>query len=149
MQFIGESSPHRATALSFSVKPFLKGLRRSNARALVAVRRRRNSLSFKAPRKGECQAVGLAEGNHTSGGFPFLRKGYLNCLSAFFFGTRGARKKLGKKETPQERFRRLRTATNATRVGSAPPFREKVDENNSGFAVANSSPNQNLKNNLI
>ena len=33
---------------------------------------------------------GLAEGNHTSGGFPFLHKGYLNCSSAFFFGTRGA-----------------------------------------------------------
>ena len=40
----------------------------------------------------------------------------------------------------------MRRATNATRVGSAPPFREKVDENNSGFAVENSSPNQNLKN---
>jgi hypothetical protein len=39
----------------------------------------------------------------------------------------------------------LRAATNAARVGSAPPFREKVDENNSGFAVANSPTNQNLK----
>ena len=55
------------------------------------------------------------------------------------------KKKLSKKKMPQERFRRVRATTNATRVGSAPPFREKVDENNSGFAVANSSTNQNLK----
>ena len=59
------------------------------------------------------------------------------------------KKKLGKKKMPQERFRRVRAATNATRVGSAPPFREKVDENNSGFTVANSSINQNLKVNTL
>jgi hypothetical protein len=43
-------------------------------------------------------------------------------MPAFFFGTRGARKKLGKKETPQERFRALRGATNAPRVGLAVAF---------------------------
>jgi hypothetical protein len=32
------------------------------------------------------------------------------------------RKKLGKKEMPQKEFRSLRRATNAPRVGSAPPF---------------------------
>ena len=28
--------------------------------------------------------------NRTSGGFPFLHKAFLNCLPAFFFGSRGA-----------------------------------------------------------
>jgi len=50
-------------------------------------------------------------------------------LSAFFFGTRGARKKLGKKETPQERFRRVRAATNAPRVGLAVAFWKKRRKN--------------------
>ena len=61
----------------------------------------------------------------------------------FSFDTRGAKEKLTKENAAGE-FRRLRAATNAARVGSAPPFREKVDENNSGFAVAHSSINQNL-----
>ena len=40
---------------------------------------------------------GLAEGNRTSGGFPFLHKAFLNCLSAFFFETGGTKKKAWQK----------------------------------------------------
>ena len=46
----------------------------------------------------------------------------LSSLSAFFFGTRGARKKLGKKRNAEAMFRRVRAATNAARVGSAVAF---------------------------
>ena len=78
------------------------------------------------------------------GGSPFYAKAILIVYPLFLLMQEAQKKKLGKKKMPQERFRRVRAATNATRVGSAPPFREKVDENNSGFAVANSSLNQNL-----
>ena len=59
-------------------------------RSAVALRRGRNSfirpkrhrrVNFRRRRK---------EGNRTSGGFPFLHKAFLNCLPAFFFGSRGA-----------------------------------------------------------
>ena len=79
------------------------------------------------------------------GGSPFYAKAILIVYPLFLLMQEAQKKKLGKKKMPQERFRRVRAATNATRVGSAPPFRAKVDENNSGFAVANSSSNQNLK----
>ena len=74
----------------------------------------------KAPPKGECQAKGLAEGgplvgvlrlgevmNRTSGGFPFLHKGYLNSTSAFFFGTTGAKKKVWQKRRRRKIISRL------------------------------------------
>ena len=61
----------------------------------------------KAPPKGECQAKGLAEGNRTSGGFPFLHKGYLNSISAFFFGTTGAKKKAWQKRRRRKIISRL------------------------------------------
>ena len=74
----------------------------------------------KAPPKGECQAKGLAEGgplvgvlrlgevmNRTSGGVPFLHKGYLNSISAFFFGTTGAKKKAWQKRRRRKIISRL------------------------------------------
>ena len=47
---------------------------------LLIVRKRHRRVNFRRRRK---------EGNHTSGGFPFLHKSFLNCLPAFFFDTRG------------------------------------------------------------
>ena len=130
---------HGKTAFVFGQAFFLKGLRRSNARALVALRRGRNSFSFKAPRKGEFQAAnGLKEGKHTSGGFPFLRIGYLNSLSAFSFDTRGTKEKAWQKENAAGEVSPLASGDKGSAPLTAPPFREKVDENNSGFAVANS-----------
>ena len=82
------------------------------------------------------------------GGSPLSHIVFLVSLPLFSLTPSAQRKKALQKRNAKESFRHLRMATNATRVGSAPPFREKVDENNSGFAVANSSPNQNLKLNL-
>ena len=97
-------------------------------------------------------SLGLAEGNRTSGGFPFLKKGeggfakakyvpllheaFSNRLPAFFFETRGANENCfatlsAEAQAPsyawQKRTRRKGSfasaeATNAPRVGSAPPF---------------------------
>jgi len=48
----------------------------------------------KAWQRGGPLAVGVLRlgevKNRTSGGFPFLRKAFLNCSPAFFFGSRGA-----------------------------------------------------------
>ena len=81
-----------ATALScwkVSLKPFqrLVGAAAIGGRASQGAKLPYRS---KAPQRGECQAAGLAEGNRTSGGFPFLHKAFSNRLPAFFFGSRGA-----------------------------------------------------------
>ena len=70
------------TALSFGSfrPPFSKGGANPTRGALVAARKRRNSLSLESATEGECQPVRDGRGNRTSGGFPFscarlLRRG--------------------------------------------------------------------------
>ena len=83
--------------------------------------RRETPYRSKAPPKGECQAEAWQRGgpfavgvlrlgevkNRTSGGFPFLHKGYLNSTSAFFFGTTGAKKKAWQKRRRRKIISRL------------------------------------------
>ena len=145
MQFSGESPPHRAKQFESFAQAFSK--------ACADPTRVRWSPSadgetpYRSKRHGRVNAKLLAwqRGTTQVGGSPFSAKAILIVYPLFLLMQEAQKKKLSKKKMPQERFRRVRAATNATRVGSAPPFREKVDENNSGFAVANSSPNQNLK----
>jgi hypothetical protein len=43
-------------------------------------------------------SLGSAEGNHTSGGFPFFYKAFLKSFVRFSFVTAGAKEKLGKRK---------------------------------------------------
>ena len=74
--------------------PFSKGGADPTRGALVASAEAKLLYPSKAPRRGECQAEGLAEGEHTSGGSPLSHKAFSNRLSAFSFGRRSAKWKL-------------------------------------------------------
>ena len=61
--------------------------------------RRETPYRSKAPPKGECQAEAWQRGTAQVGGSPFETKANLRMMPAFFFGSRGAKKKAWQKRT--------------------------------------------------
>ncbi len=61
--------------------------------------------------------------------FPFSTPGYILKRFPLFFWQKRRKRKANKRKTPQGGFRALRGATNAPRVGSAPPFGKGLSEN--------------------
>ena len=140
---------------------FSKRWRRSNARSVGRLRRGEISLSFQSATEGWMTSLWLGRGEpHTWGVplfqengrgasprrsmFPFLYNAFLNRLPAFFFETRGAKKKAWQKRTRRKGSFASAEATNAPRVGSAPPFGKGGRKLILDIAVK-SPTNQNLK----
>ena len=62
-------------------------------------------MPSKAPRRGEFQAEGLKEGEHTSGGSPSLYHAFFKLFPAFSFDATGTKEKANKKKMPIREFR--------------------------------------------
>ena len=95
---------HGKTAVVF-VHLFSKRWRRSNARALVAVRRRRNSF-YRSKRHGRVNAKLLAwqRGTTQVGGSPFYAKAFLNACPLFSLAQEAQEKSLAKKKRRKRSF---------------------------------------------
>ena len=101
--FIGESPPPRAKPIKSFRPPFSKGGAVKGAEPLSPRARGETPTRSKRHRRVNFKSCKLLkEGNRTSGGFPFLYKGYLKAFSAFLLTHEAQRKKLSKKETPRK-----------------------------------------------
>ena len=104
--------------------------RSDTSRSAVALRRGRNSLIVrKRHRRGEFSPTAKRGGTAQVGGSPFYTKPFQIAYPLFSLAVEAQRKKLSKKEHAQERFRRVRAATNAPRVGWAVAFWKKRRKN--------------------
>ena len=77
-------------------------------RSAVALRRGRNNLILPKRHRGVNAEHCSAEGNRTSGGFPFLYKQFIIVCPLFSLMQEAQRKKLGKKEHAAKGVSRLR-----------------------------------------
>ena len=115
-------------------------------RSAVAPRKARNSLSFESATEGvNGKPQAWQRGNRTSGGFPFLHKDFLNRLPAFFFGSRGAKKKAWQKRTRRKGGFAACARRPTLRAMDRRSLFEKSDIKTFISFALNRSTNQNLK----
>jgi hypothetical protein len=90
-------------------------------------------------------SLGSAEGNRTSGGFPLCNNAKLNFMSAFFFDTRGPKKKAWQKRNAAKGVSPLRRRP-TLRALDRRRLLKKAGENFCADIAVKSPTNQNLKN---
>ena len=137
--------------------PFSKGSADPTRGALVASSEAKFLYPSKAPPKGECRArLGRGEdrlrwvcfaceaGNRTSGGFTLYNKAKTNLMSAFFFDTRGTKKKAWQKRNAAKGVSPLRRRP-TLRALDRRRLLKKAGENFYADIAVKSPTNQNLK----
>ena len=87
------------------------------------------SYRSKRHRRVNDKPTACQRGTAQVGGSPFYAKAILIVYPLFLLMQEAQKKKLGKKKMPQERFRRLRTATNARALDRRKPFKKGLTEN--------------------
>ena len=105
--------------------------------------RRNNLILPKRHRRVNAEQCS-AEGNRTSGGFPFLSKQFIIVCPLFSLMQEAQRKKLGKKEHAAKGVSRLRARPTLRALDLRSLF-EKSDTKTSRQTTLNSPINQNLK----
>ena len=93
---------------------------RSQARNSFILPKRHRRVNFRQRR---------TEGNRTSGGFPLCNKANLNFMSAFFFETKGAKKKAWQKRTRRKRGFAACARRPTLRALDQRELLEKLDQN--------------------
>ena len=142
MRFIG--APRRCFLESFYVAFFKKRppIQRAERWSLVATSE--IPLSFQSATEGWMPSLGSAEGNRTSGGFPLCNNAKLNFMSAFFFDTRGTKKKAWQKRNAAKGVSPLRRRP-TLRALDRRRLLKKAGENFCADIAVKSPTNQNLK----